>query len=135
MSLKITHAFVSSRPDGTDTTQVQPSNWNADHIVSGSDINPVLPSTTPIFDCSLGDTQKITLTANAVATVINISQAQRVLFEIIQDGFGSQTFTWPSNVFGGMTISSTANSHNIQYFYSPDGVNLLAVTPGNTVLI
>lgn len=29
----ITHLFVSGKADGGDTTLVQPSNWNADHVV------------------------------------------------------------------------------------------------------
>lgn len=29
MTLSITHAFVSAKSDGVDTTLVQPSNWNA----------------------------------------------------------------------------------------------------------
>lgn len=29
----IKHAFTSAKPDGPDPTQVQPSNWNAEHVV------------------------------------------------------------------------------------------------------
>ena len=35
MSLTITHTFVSSKADGTDTTVVRPSDWNADHTLTG----------------------------------------------------------------------------------------------------
>jgi len=34
--LSITHSFVSAKADGTDTTVVRPSNWNAAHVVGGS---------------------------------------------------------------------------------------------------
>ena len=34
--LSITHSFVSTKADGTDTTVVRPSNWNATHVVGGS---------------------------------------------------------------------------------------------------
>ena len=29
----ITHAFVSAKSDGADATKVQPSNWNAEHVI------------------------------------------------------------------------------------------------------
>lgn len=31
----VTHAFVSARSDGSDPTQIQPSHWNADHVIDG----------------------------------------------------------------------------------------------------
>jgi microcystin-dependent protein len=34
MTIAIKHAFVSLKGDGTDATQVQPSNWNATHSTS-----------------------------------------------------------------------------------------------------
>jgi microcystin-dependent protein len=34
MTIAIKHAFVSLKGDGTDATQVQPSNWNASHSTS-----------------------------------------------------------------------------------------------------
>jgi hypothetical protein len=40
MSLK--HAFVSGKTDGGDATQVQPSNWNADHAIDADGV--VIPA-------------------------------------------------------------------------------------------
>ena len=40
MTLK--HAMVSAVPDGADATQVQPSNWNADHVIDTNGL--VFPS-------------------------------------------------------------------------------------------
>lgn len=34
MTIQIKHAFISLKGDGTDATQVQPSNWNAAHTTS-----------------------------------------------------------------------------------------------------
>jgi microcystin-dependent protein len=34
MTIQIKHAFVSLKGDGTDSTQVQPSNWNAVHALT-----------------------------------------------------------------------------------------------------
>ena len=31
----VTHAFVSAIPDGPDDTVVQPSDWNAAHVITG----------------------------------------------------------------------------------------------------
>lgn len=36
MTLK--HAFTSAKSDGADATQVQPSNWNADHVIDSGGI-------------------------------------------------------------------------------------------------
>lgn len=36
MTLAVTHPFVSGKTDGGDATQVQPSNWNAGHTLTGS---------------------------------------------------------------------------------------------------
>lgn len=43
--MPITHAFVSGKSDGGDTTLVRPSNWNADHDLSDFDAADV-----PIVD-------------------------------------------------------------------------------------
>ncbi len=34
MSVSLTHAKVSSKSDGTDATQIQPSDWNAQHTLT-----------------------------------------------------------------------------------------------------
>jgi microcystin-dependent protein len=34
MTIQVKHAFVSLKGDGTDNTQIQPSNWNASHSVT-----------------------------------------------------------------------------------------------------
>jgi hypothetical protein len=36
MALSLKHAFQSAKTDGADSTLVQPSNWNADHTLTGS---------------------------------------------------------------------------------------------------
>jgi len=40
MAITVTHPFVSAIADGTDTTVVRPSNWNATHSISGT-VDPV----------------------------------------------------------------------------------------------
>lgn len=39
MPLTVTHAFTSAKSDGADATEVRPSDWNADHVLSD---NPAL---------------------------------------------------------------------------------------------
>jgi hypothetical protein len=43
MALTITHSFVSSKVDGPDNTLVKPSDWNADHSLTG------LPNDASVF--------------------------------------------------------------------------------------
>lgn len=40
MAITVTHPFVSAIADGTDTTVVRPSNWNATHSLAGT-VDPV----------------------------------------------------------------------------------------------
>lgn len=40
--MPITHPFVSGKADGTDTTRVRPSNWNANHTLSGGSTGQTL---------------------------------------------------------------------------------------------
>lgn len=45
MALK--HTFVSAKADGGDATLVQPSSWNADHVVDGDGLAIVADTSTP----------------------------------------------------------------------------------------
>ena len=36
MAVSLTHTFVSAIPDGADTSVVRPSNWNAEHTLTGT---------------------------------------------------------------------------------------------------
>lgn len=44
MSTGISHAFVSAKADGSDNTLVQPSNWNATHVIASEFNVPVVAS-------------------------------------------------------------------------------------------
>ena len=35
MALTVTHQFVSNIPDSSETSLLRPSNWNANHTISG----------------------------------------------------------------------------------------------------
>jgi hypothetical protein len=45
MAVSLKHAFASAKPDGTDTTLIQPSNWNAEHTLTMA-TNRILGRTT-----------------------------------------------------------------------------------------
>ena len=95
-------------------------------------LSTVTFSATPTFDASLGNTQKITLTGNVTSsTLSNASAGQQVHFIICQDGTGSRTFVWPTNVKGGTTISSGASTCSAQSFLF-DGANAFATSAGST---
>jgi hypothetical protein len=93
-------------------------------------VNTVTFSATPTFNASLGNTQKITLTANVTSsTLSNATAGQTINFLICQDATGGRTFVWPTNVKGGMTIGSTLSTCSAQDFIF-DGTNAYAVSPG-----
>lgn len=87
-------------------------------------------SAAPIFDASLGDTQKITLAGNvSSSTLSNAGAGQRINFIVCQDASGGHSFTWPANVKGGMTIGSAASKCSSQDFIF-DGTNAYALSGG-----
>jgi len=95
-------------------------------------LNVVTFSSTPTFDASLGNTQKITLSGNVTSsTLTNALAGQTIQFLICQDGIGGRSFAWPSNVKGAMVIGSAANTCNAQAFIF-DGTNAFAVSSGVT---
>lgn len=89
-------------------------------------------SATPTFDASKGNVFKMTLTGNVTsATLSNASVGQPLHFIICLDAVGSETFVWPTNMTGTMTIGTTASKCNAQSFVY-DGTNAVATTPGVT---
>lgn len=92
-------------------------------------VNIVTFSATPTFDASF-TTQKITLTGNVTSsTLSNATTGETINFLICQDGTGSRTFVWPTNVLGAMTIGSTLSKCSGQTFIY-DGTNAYALSAG-----
>lgn len=89
-------------------------------------------SATPVFiDAAQNQLFVFTLTGNASSqplTAVGITPPGLITWEIIQDGSGGHTFTWPSNVIGGCTIGSTASQVTLQHFIW-DGTNAIATGP------
>ncbi len=98
------------------------------------------------FDLHTGNVQQIgPLTANTTAAITNLARASgtvptgasaasgRFTFIIVQNASAAKTFTWPANVIGGMTISATLSSINVQTFVvSAAGLTLYACDAGST---
>jgi hypothetical protein len=95
-------------------------------------LNTMSFSSTPTFDASLGNAQRITLTGNVTSsTLVNASAGEFLSFIICQDAVGSRAFAWPANLKRGMTIGATAGTCSAQDFIF-DGNNAYALTPGVT---
>jgi hypothetical protein len=108
----------------------------ASNFVPG--VNTVTYSATPTFDLSLGDFQKMTLTGSVTSvTLTNMVAGQRVVFDFTHDATTTAfTVTMPSTVKNFAPIDpTTANKHNVQEFYSPDGTNLYPVISQATITI
>ena len=89
-------------------------------------------SATPTFTVSASGIQGffITLTGNVTSSTLSTGSAttgQDIWFNICQDGSGSRTFVWPTNVLGGGTIRPAASTCSRQLFRW-DGTNANAVS-------
>lgn len=63
-------------------------------------------SPTPTFNLITGTTQVITLTGDAVPSIVNPSNTIYT-FVIIQDDIGGHSFSWPSNFRGAGSVNPT----------------------------
>ena len=74
-------------------------------------INTVTFSATPVFDCSLGSVQKLTLTGNVTSSSLaNCQAGQLVTFEICQDATGGRTFANPAGLNQWSALPIAANA-------------------------
>jgi hypothetical protein len=74
-------------------------------------INTLTFSATPIFDCSLGSVQKLTLTGNVTSSSLaNCQAGQLVTFEICQDPTGGRTFANPAGLNQWSALPIAANA-------------------------
>lgn len=66
-----------------------------------------------VLDASVQSQFDITLTGNVNSMVINgVSNGQRLLFMIVQDGVGGHTLAWPANFRNTANINTGPNSVN-----------------------
>lgn len=74
-------------------------------------------SATPTFDAAGASSFKMTLTgAVTSATLANATAGQTVSFVLCQDAAGNHTFSWPTNMKGGMELGLQPNKCSAQAF-------------------
>lgn len=81
---------------------------------------------THAIDCDAGTVHQITLTAACTLSFSNVpSGGFGLTLELIQDGTGSRTVTWPASVTWAAgtapTLSTAASSVDVVALYTPDG--------------
>jgi hypothetical protein len=83
-------------------------------------------------DFSRGAAQKITLTANCTLTLTSASKGSAYVLNLVQDGTGGRTVTWPASVKWpggtGPTLSAANKADLVTLYYN--GTNFL----GNSAL-
>jgi hypothetical protein len=77
--------------------------------------------------------QKVTLTANCTITFTNADSGKKLFLEVIQDGTGSRTITWPASAkwSGGTapTLTTTASKTDV-FSFAATGAKEFAQTYG-----
>lgn len=82
--------------------------------IGGQITQAVTFTATPTFNATTANTFVMTLTgAVTSSTFIPSFAGQTVTFVITQDGTGSRTFVWPTNVVSAPTIKSAANATTV----------------------
>ena len=112
--------------------------WIADAITglasSAAVQSSVVPFASSMVFTACADNQLffVTLTGNVTSSSFNecpgVQLPAFVTFELIQDGTGSRTFSWPSNSVGGGLLAPAANAVTVQTFLW-DGSTLQAIAP------
>lgn len=87
-------------------------------LIASLGLVTVIYSSSPVFDATIAQEFKITLTGNVTApTFINgTSGPALITFRIVQDGTGGHSWTWPANIRNGGAINPGPNSRSIQTF-------------------
>ena len=112
--------------------------WLADNVTglasSAAVQSSVVPFASTLVFTACADNQLffVTLTGNVTSSSFNecpgVQLPAFVTFELIQDGTGSRTFSWPSNSVGGGLLAPAANAITVQT-YLWDGSTLQAIAP------
>lgn len=98
-----------------------PSAKRVEHVVASGDSGDAYE-----IDCAAATIHEITLTDDCILTIANApSGGFAITIDLIQDGTGGHTVTWPVNVTwpGGTAPTLTADADAVDAFrlYTPDG--------------
>jgi hypothetical protein len=105
---QVIHQFVSTKPDGPDSTLVKPSNWNAQHTITYQ-IDVISGAASILLTDDV-----VRLQAGTYAVTVPLATGSGKEIVVCQDGAGTMTLT-PSgaDTIGGLTsvpLSSTGSS-------------------------
>jgi hypothetical protein len=95
MTVSLKHAFVSSIPDGADTSVVRPSNWNAEHTLTGT-VNTLMG-----FDAT-GASQAVTVGSGLTYSGGSLTATG--------GGTGTVTSVSGTGTVNGITLTGTVTS-------------------------
>ena len=146
MTVSLKHTFASAKPDGTDTSLVQPSNWNAEHeltLATNKVLGRATAGTGAAEELSIGTALSISGGTLAVTTVpvANGGTGANTLTGYVK-GSGTSAFTASATVptsdlsgtlaaaNGGTGLSSPGASGNI---LTSNGTAWVSATAGSAV--
>jgi len=117
MAITVKHSKVSTIPDGTDTSVVRPSDWNDDHVLTG---------TIPIANGGTGAS-----TANGGFNALAPSQTGNSGKYLTTDGTDT---SWATNPLGTVTSVSGTAPVNVATGTTTPVISLSTTGTGNVVL-
>jgi len=105
MTVRIKHNYSSTRSDGTDSTQVQPSHWNADHAVQMTG-----PAILGREAATQGDASEIALGTGLTLSggVLSASGGGGSAIEVMDEGTSLTTALTRLNFVGASVTASAA---------------------------
>jgi hypothetical protein len=113
MSLTVVHSYVSQIPDSGDTTLVEPSDWNANHVLTG-----VLPSSqtaNPALTVAVSTRASLIVVASGTDVLVLTSTAANIGVALgavsARDGIPLQCYVW--SISSGTTTFTPDGSDTI----------------------
>jgi hypothetical protein len=133
MPHSVVHQFVSSKPDGADTSLVRPSNWNAGHVITidladnANLSNTLANSKLTNSSITLGSTS---ISLGATVGIINdlTIQTPSINGVVSTTGLTLPAFTLGGSLSGNLTLSTSGAAINL-------GSATDASTPAQTITI
>ena len=99
-------------------------------------INEISYSTTPALNPLKGVVQQFACTsagASISPTITGLEAGVTFTVIFVQNGTTACTWSWPTHIYGGMTVSATLSSINVQQFIvSNNGTDAYAISAGST---
>jgi len=133
MTIRVKHNFTSSKTDGTDATQVQPSHWNADHALQMTG-----PALVGREAGTLGDASEITLGSGLTLSggVLSASGGGGSAIEVMDEGTSLTTALTRLNFVGAsVTASALAGAVTVDVSGGGGATNLTQSTTATSVTV